>query len=81
MYDLYVKQKVEAGLAALTEDKTATHKEAVRSAYYWAFRLVGILIPMDDAQLICSTSYSISTTKYHFVYWSVIILSEQLKIF
>ena len=36
MYELYVKQKVEAGLAALTEDKTVAHEEVVRSAYYQA---------------------------------------------
>lgn len=33
LYELYVKQKVEAGLAALTEDKTVAHEEVVRSAY------------------------------------------------
>lgn len=30
MYELYVKQKIEAGLTAATEGKTVSHKEAKR---------------------------------------------------
>lgn len=30
LYELYVKQKVEAGLAAMTEGKTVAHEEAKR---------------------------------------------------
>jgi len=36
LYELYVKQKIEMGLAAMTEGKTVAHEEAVRSAYYQA---------------------------------------------
>lgn len=40
LYELYVKQKVKAGLAALTEDKTVAHEKAVRSAYPTGLRIL-----------------------------------------
>lgn len=30
LYELYVKQKIEAGLAAMTETKTVAHEDAKR---------------------------------------------------